>query len=94
MIIDSKYYPKESGLITFSYTLNNYNYYYQYKDSLPNNSFIQWFMKGIGRYKVNIPDIDRKECDLVPEYGYYSECGSIYNDYYKMSLIINNYESW
>jgi hypothetical protein len=71
-----------------------YNYYYQYKDSLPNNSFIQWFMKGIGRYKVNIPDIDRKECDLVPEYGYYSECGSIYNDYYKMSLIINNYENW
>lgn len=71
-----------------------YNYYYQYKDSLPNNSFIQWFMKGIGRYKVNIPDIDRKECDLVPEYGYYSECGSIYNDYYKMSLIITNYEKW
>lgn len=71
-----------------------YNYYYQYKDTLPNNSFIQWFMKGIGRYKVNIPDIDRKECDLVPEYGYYSECGSIYNDYYKMSLIINNYEKW
>ena len=71
-----------------------YNYYYQYKDSLPNNSFIQWFMKGIGRYKVNIPGIDRKECDLVPEYGYYSECGSIYNDYYKMSLIIKNYEKW
>lgn len=71
-----------------------YNYYYQYKDTLPNNTFIQWFMKGIGRYKVNIPDIDRKECDLVPEYGYYSECGSIYNDYYKMSLIINNYEKW
>ena len=71
-----------------------YNYYYQYKDTLPNNSFIQWFMKGIGRYKVNIPDIDRKECDLVPEYGYYSECGSIYNDYYKMNIIINNYNVW
>lgn len=28
---DGKYYPKTSGLITFSYTLNNYNYYYQYE---------------------------------------------------------------
>lgn len=27
---DGKYYPKTSGLITFSYSLNGYNYYYQY----------------------------------------------------------------
>ncbi len=28
---DGKYYPKTSGLITFSYSLNGYNYYYQYE---------------------------------------------------------------
>ena len=71
-----------------------YNYYYQYKDIDSDNSFIQWFMKGIGKFKVIIPGINRKECDLLPEYGYYSECGSIYNDYYKMRLIINNYNKW
>ena len=71
-----------------------YNYYYQYKDIYPDNSFIQWFMKGIGKFKVIIPGINRKECDLLPEYGYYSECGSIYNDYYKMKIIIDNYEKW
>lgn len=30
IMIDGKYYPKSSGKITFSYTINNYNYYYQY----------------------------------------------------------------
>ena len=29
-MIDGKYYPKSSGKIAFSYTINNYNYYYQY----------------------------------------------------------------
>ena len=51
-------------------------------------------MKGIGKFKVIIPGINRKECDLLPEYGYYSECGSIYNDYYKMKIIIDNYKKW
>lgn len=30
IIRDGKYYPKTSGVIIFSYSLNNYNYYYQY----------------------------------------------------------------
>ena len=31
IVKDGKVYPKESGVIVFSYTLNDYNYYYQYE---------------------------------------------------------------
>ena len=67
------------------------NTYYQYKDSYPSNSFIQFMERGIGKFKIEAA-IDFEYCTLVPEYEYYANCNRLYNEYVKIGLMCSKYQ--
>ena len=69
------------------------NYYYEYVDTYPNSSFIQFMDECIGKFKIDA-DIDYEECTLVPEYEYYANCARLYDEYTKISKTCKNYAEY
>lgn len=65
-------------------------YYYEYAEVLFDDPFIDFMEKGIGKFGINI-NIDRTECNLVPEYEYYANCARLYDEYEKMSILCQKY---
>lgn len=65
--------------------------YYKYKDEYPDNPFIQFMERGIGKIKIDA-EIDFEYCTLVPEYEYYANCNRLYDEYVKISLMCSKYQ--
>lgn len=64
--------------------------YYQYRNNYPNNPFIQFMDKGIGRLKT--PSDLYPDWDLVPEYEYYANCARLYDEYTKIDKMCESYQ--
>lgn len=74
-----------------SYTYSTLiNTYYENKDSYPLSTFIQFMDRGIGKFNITA-DIDFEYCTLVPEYEYYANCGRLWDDYTKISIMCEKY---
>lgn len=85
-----------------TYTYNTLmSYYYTYKEAFPSNTFIKFMDGGIGRFKIAdllpvyvdgvLKTIDFDECILVPEYEYYANTPTLYDEYVKMKIMCDKY---
>lgn len=84
--------PIEGGN-TYSYSTLMW-YYKKYKNNTEeSDTFIDFMEYGIGKFYIDA-DIDWDVCDLVPEYIYLSEAARIYDEYVKMSVMVEQYTDY
>lgn len=77
------------------------NVYYQYREEYPDNTFIKFMDKGIGKFYITMEDIllelpqaDLTDFDnwiLIPEYEYYADCARLYDEYANIGIMCDKY---
>jgi hypothetical protein len=77
---------------TYNYT-TLIDYYYQLHKLHPNEPFIKFMERGIGKFSTKSSLCDFKKCDLVPEWVFYSECGDLVDEYTKLKIVTTNYKN-
>ena len=87
-IINTEDDPPVSNVYSYRTLMN---VYYKYRDEYPDNSFIRFMERGIGKFKIKAA-IDFEYCTLVPEYEYYANCNRLYNEYVKIGLMCSKYQ--
>lgn len=80
LMVDGKTLLEEGKTYSFRTLID---YYYQYKDIVPDSSFILFMDKGIGKVKVDFEGVDN--CEAAPEYVYLSTVLKLYDELVKMS---------
>lgn len=84
LVVDNEQILKENTVYSYRTLIN---YYYKYK-TLTNSSFIDFFRKGIGEFKIDIAD---ESWELVPEVEYYANAARIYEEYSRIKKACDNY---